>query len=86
MIKKNKIYARADEKFVKAVVLYANSNDKLYYDEAAKTDKVVAADLTDLFLKGVVIKKDNAYYRGICLKTNQIIGHDGTAQKTFGLA
>mgnify|MGYP000316630723 CR=1 FL=1 len=86
MIKKNKIYARADEKFVKAVVLYANSTDKLFYDEAAKTDKVVAADLTDLFLKGVVIKKDNVYYRGICLKTNQIIGHDGTDQKTFGLA
>lgn len=86
MIKKNNVYARADEKFVKTVVLYANSADKLFYDEGAKADKVVAADLTDLFLKGVVIKKENVYYRGICLKTNQIIGHDGTAQKAFSLA
>lgn len=85
MIKKNKIYASADEKFVQAVVLYANSSDKLFYDETAKNDKVVADELTDLFLKGVIIKKDSVYYKGICLKTNQIIGHDGTAQKAFGV-
>lgn len=85
MIKKNKIYASADEKFVQAVVLYANSSDKLFYDETAKNDKVVADELTDLFLKGVIIKKDSVYYKGICLKTNHIIGHDGTAQKAFGV-
>lgn len=85
-MKKDNIYAKADEKFVKTTILYANSTDKLFYDAAAKDNKVLAADLTDLFLKGVTVKKDNVYYKGVCLKTNQIIGHDGTAQKAFGLA
>lgn len=85
-MKKENVYAKAEEKFVKTTILYANSTDKLFYDAAAKDDKVLAADLTDLFLKGVTVKKDNVYYKGICLKSNQIIGHDGTAQKTFSLA
>lgn len=85
-MKKENVYAKAEEKFVKTTILYANSTDKLFYDAAAKDDKVLAADLTDLFLKGVTVKKDNVYYKGICLKSNQIIGHDGTDQKAFGLA
>lgn len=85
-MKKEYIYAKAEEKFVKTTILYANSTDKLFYDATAKDDKVLAADLTDLFLKGVTIKKDSVYYKGICLKANQIIGHDGTAQKAFDLA
>lgn len=86
MTKRENIYGKADEKYVKTVILYANSTDELFYDAAAKDNKVLAVDLEDLFLKGVTVKKENAYYKGICLKTNNIIGHDGTAAKTFGLA
>lgn len=82
-MKKDNVYAKSDEKFVKTVILYADGSDKLFYDAAAKVDKVATADLKDLFLKGVTIMKDSVYYSGICLKTNTIIGYDGTTAKTF---
>ena len=45
MPKKNYIHATADEKYAKALMIYADSSKVLFYDEAAKTDKVAAADL-----------------------------------------
>lgn len=82
-MKRETIFARADEKFVKTTLLYADSSDKLFYDAAAKTDKVLQADLLDLFLKGVTVVKSGVYYKALCFKTNSIIGHDGTSAKTF---
>lgn len=54
------IYADAAEKFVKNVVLYGHSN-VLYYDEA-HTEVVNGAELENLFLKGLVVKLDQAYH------------------------
>lgn len=49
-----KLYAKANEKFVKAVVLYADSSNVLCYD-SAKTDKVPADMVKNLFDKGLIL-------------------------------
>lgn len=49
-----KLFARANEKFVKSVVLYANSDNVLCFDSEA-TDKVPGAILKNLFEKNLVL-------------------------------
>lgn len=70
-----KIFATSEEKFVKAVVLYPGSGSVLFYDAAATAEKVPAADLENLFNKGLILinvsgviytpimfKKESTYY------------------------
>ena len=52
-VKVNYIYADAEEKYVKAVVLYAYES-ALYYDEAHE-HAVNGADVLNFFLKGLVV-------------------------------
>lgn len=78
MSKKENIFARADEKFVKTVVLYANASKVLYYDAEAKTDAVAKEELKDLFLKGVTVIMSDVYYKPVCLKSTGLIASDGT--------
>lgn len=54
------IYADAEEKYVKNVVLYVSSNEKLYYD-AELTNAVNGVDLAELYLKGVVVSYAGYY-------------------------
>ena len=49
-----KIYGKAKDKNVAAVVLYV-SNTALYYDEACENAVAYAEDAIDLFLNGAVI-------------------------------
>lgn len=49
-----KLFAKANEKFVKAVVLYPNVSSVLCFDSAA-TDKVPGAVLKNLFEKNLVL-------------------------------
>lgn len=77
-MKKENIYAKADEKYVKTTVLYANSSKALFYDKEAKTDKVMKADLQELFLKGIVVSMNDVYYVPVCLKATGLIANDGT--------
>ena len=63
-VKVNYIYADAEEKYVKAVVLYAGSDNLLYYDETEEY-AVNGADVLNFFLKGLVIKGENGY--SICV-------------------
>lgn len=79
MNKKTYIYAHADEKNAKTLLLYANSSKALFYDEAAKEDKVAKADLKDLFVKGVTIAYSGDYYKPVCVKTTGLIASDGTS-------
>lgn len=78
MSKKHEVYATADEKFVKALVLYADSSKALFYDKEANVDKVMKADLQDLFLKGVVVFMTDTYYKPVCLNSTGLIANDGT--------
>lgn len=83
MIRKNTVNANYEEKYVKTVILYADSSDKLFYDKTAKVDKVTKEDLKELFMKGVTIIKNDVYYKPICLKTEGVIGYDGASAVTF---
>lgn len=77
-MKKNNVYAKADEKFVKTTVLYANASKALFYDKEAKADKVTKAELEELFLKGMVVFMSDVYYTPVCLKSTGLIACDGT--------
>lgn len=78
MARKN-IYANEDEKYVVTTVLYANASKALFYDKAAKTDKVAKTDLEELFLKGVTVHMSGTYYKPVCLNTSGLIANDGTS-------
>lgn len=54
-----KLFAKANEKFVKAVVLYPNSSSVLCFDSDA-TDKVPGAILKNLFEKNLVLVSTSA--------------------------
>ncbi len=82
-MKRENIYAKVDEKFVKTVVLYANGSKALFYDKEAKTDKVAKTDLQELFVKGVTVVMNEEFYKPVCLKDEGLISYDGSAAVTF---
>lgn len=56
------IYADAEEKYVKAVVLYLGGDPTvLYYDEACE-HPVNGADVLNFFLKGLFVSDGTTYY------------------------
>lgn len=72
------IYADAEEKYVKAVVLYTDS-EFLYYDEAHE-HVVNGADLLNFFLKGLIIADESGYYMNPSLFfISEIDNHIGDA-------
>ncbi len=85
-MKKENIYAKADEKYVKTTVLYANGSKALFYDKEATADKVMKADLQDLFMKGVVVFMTDTHYAPVCVNSKGLIAHDGTQAVTFTAA
>lgn len=58
------IYNDACDKNVAVRVVYANSANKIFYDEAFAKE-VPAADALNLFLKGVVALKGTTYYAAV---------------------
>ena len=58
------VYADAEEKYVKTVVLYAKSSDAYVYKAAGATkqDKIDKDTLLDLCKKGVMVVLDGVYY------------------------
>lgn len=79
MIKKDNVYARVDEKFTKTTVVYGDASKVLFYDAAAKTDKVLKTDLEELFKKGVTISQSGKLYNPVCCSTAGLVCNDGTA-------
>lgn len=67
-----KIYNDAKDKNVATVVVYADSSNDLFYDPEF-TNAVPNADGLDLFLKGVVVFKENAYYKAISCSSTGVI-------------
>lgn len=76
------IYARAEEKYVKTVLVYADDSNVLFYDEA-KTEEVKTADAQDLFLKGLTVVADDVYMRAVAFGASGVICYDGTDAQTF---
>lgn len=60
----DRIFQDAVDKNVAAVVIYADANKDLFYDEAGTT-AVPAADCLNLFAKGVVCKYSGTYYKPV---------------------
>lgn len=52
-----KIFAKSEEKFLKAGIVHADSTGILYH-ETAKTNKVNAAEVAELFKKGLLVVDD----------------------------
>lgn len=77
--KKDNVFATADEKFIKTTVIYADGSKVLFYDAAAKTDKVLNSDLPDLFKKGVTISQSGSLYSPVCCSSAGLIANDGTS-------
>ena len=53
----DKILTNYDDNGVLAIVLYADTEKKLYFD-AKKTEGVKTAELEDLFYRNLVVKTD----------------------------
>lgn len=61
-----KIYARSEEKWMKAYVLYADSSNYLCVD-AAKQKKASKEEVINAFRKGMVIETATATYKPTAL-------------------
>lgn len=58
------VYADAEEKYMKAVVLYSKASDNYVYKKAtaAEGDKIDKDTLLELCKKGVLVLLDGVYY------------------------
>lgn len=64
------IYADAEEKYVKSVVLYGKASDNYVYADSACKEKIDKATLMNLLLKGVLVLYGGSYYAPIAFKDN----------------
>lgn len=74
-----KLYSKANEKFAKAVVLYPNASNKLFFDETATEEAVTAAELEYLVSIGAAVVKANT---AIC----RVVTYDDNKAVTFDAA
>lgn len=82
MIKRDNVYAQAEEKFVKTLMVYADSSNVLFYDAELK-NAVSTVDLKDLFLKGLTVVTDDACLKAVAYTEAGITCYDGTAAVEF---
>lgn len=64
------IYATAEEKYVKNVVLYAKTGDNYLYADSTHTQKIDKDTLMNLLIKGVIVLYEGAYYTPVMFKDN----------------
>lgn len=82
MIKRDNVYAKADETYVKTLLVYANESNVLFYDEALQ-NPVTTDVVEELFLKGVTVVSGGTYLKAVAFNTTGVICYDGTAAETF---
>ena len=64
-----KIFIDAEEKYVGGVVLYGNGDDSVLTFDAAYKNQVPAETLKGLFLKGIlIVKNENKFYKPVRLE------------------
>ena len=68
----DRIFNDASDKNVSCVVIYADSDKKLYYDSSCSVE-VPASDCLNLFYKGVVAMKDSTLYKPTSCTTAGVI-------------
>lgn len=74
MSKMTCIYADAEEKYVKTVVLYGKNSDNYLYTDSACTTKLDKDTLMNLCLKGVTVLYEGAYYVPFTFKDDTSAG------------
>lgn len=66
MGEKTLVFADAEQKFLLGVVLYGNGDDSVLTYDAAHKNQVKAAELKELFLKGLVaIENEGKIYKPV---------------------
>ena len=84
---KARYYAHANDKNVATYLVYADADDGNVFYDAAKTKKVPAAILKDMFIKGMTVVFSDSYYKPIEYSelsgVGTIVVHDGTAKHSF---
>lgn len=75
----SKIYQQAKDKNVATILVYSDGTHVFY--DAKKANKVSFNDLSEFFVKGMLVKKDDVLYAPIACKTestvNKVVIHDG---------
>ena len=73
----DKIFQRAEDKFVATRIIYLNSEDSKFYYDSNFENEVDAADMQNLFLKGVICDDGIGLYAAM--------GYDETNGITFAI-
>ena len=87
-----KIYDHSDYMHVVARMIYKKTGDAYAYSDSAKTVKVDAVTLEDMFVKGVIVVEGDAQYKPVSLlvtagvATVTYVKTDGTTATTAVLA
>lgn len=68
----DKILTKYDDNGVLAIVLYADTEKKLYFD-AKKTEGVKTAELEDLFYRNLVVKTDSEITKAVELSGGTLV-------------
>lgn len=78
----SKIYQQAKDKNVATILVYSDGTHVFY--DAKKAKKVSFNDLSEFFVKGMLIKTDAGLFTPIAFKTdstvNKVVIHDGDAK------
>ncbi len=69
-----KIYEHADDLHVRATYIYAKASDVYAYSDSAKTKKIDAKTLKDLFQKGAIIVDTGAEYKPVSYSVASGVG------------
>ena len=87
---KARYYKHANYKNVATYLVYADADEGHVFYESAKQNKVPAAVLKDMFIKGMTVVFSDSYYKPIEYSelsgVGTIVVHDGTSKKSFNSA
>lgn len=87
---KARYYKHANDKNVATYLVYADADEGHVFYESAKQNKVPAAVLKDMFIKGMTVVFSDSYYKPIEYSelsgVGTIVVHDGTSKKSFNSA
>lgn len=88
----NHIFEKANDVHVRSTLVYVKSADEYAYADAAKTVKISAVDLKDIFEKGMIIVDGTKEYSPVSFSLDATVGTvtyvktNGTTQTTADLA
>lgn len=83
----NKKYIDYEDQNVANTIVYAQADGKHLCKDPKFAQAMTKDEVTNLWIKGMIIMCENKYYKPIHMKDNgsgvSIVSHDGSAAKTF---